>query len=142
MREVEPAGLAKLGEQEFVQPLPDARLLPVAQATPAGHARAEAELLRQPLPSDAGREHEQDSIQHSSIVDSSAARVLRAPLHSGQERLDQPPELVVDWFGVISSLLQFVRGVGGILASDSASARSRRHCERFGWYHARPRLDL
>jgi len=41
-------------EQHFVDPLPDAGLIPVAQTAPAGHATAAAELLGQQLLSTKG----------------------------------------------------------------------------------------
>ena len=59
-RPVELAGGVQLGQQQLVQPLPDAGLLPVPQPPPAGHPAAEAELLRQVLPGDPGVQHEQD----------------------------------------------------------------------------------
>ena len=43
--------------------VPDPGRLPVAQAPPAGHARAAAQLLGQHLPGDAGLEHEDDAGQ-------------------------------------------------------------------------------
>ena len=67
MREVEPPGLAEPSEQPFEQLLPDTGLLSNAQGTPAGHAgtEAEADLSRESLSGDPGREHEQDSVAPS-----------------------------------------------------------------------------
>ena len=79
-----------------MQALEDPCLLPVAQAAPAGHAGAESELLRQPLPGDPGGEHEQDSVQDKAIVEPLATRIAAAPPSSWQEWLDQFPEFVVD----------------------------------------------
>jgi hypothetical protein len=58
--------------------------LPVAQTAPAGHPGAEAEVLRQPLPADAGREHEQDPIQRKPVADPLAARIAAAAWRSWQ----------------------------------------------------------
>jgi hypothetical protein len=54
------------GQQKLVQLLPYSGLMPVPQPPPAGHARAQAGLLRQELPGDAGAEHEQDARQEPS----------------------------------------------------------------------------
>jgi hypothetical protein len=51
-RPVDPVGLAELREQQLVQALPDALLLPLSQRSPARHARAAAHLLRQVFPRD------------------------------------------------------------------------------------------
>ena len=56
-------GLAEAIEQRVVQRVPDPRLLPVAQASPAGHAGAAAQLRWQHLPGDAALEHEDDAGQ-------------------------------------------------------------------------------
>ncbi len=44
-----------------MEPLPDACLLPITQATPAGHATATAHLLGPFFPRDARDEDEQDA---------------------------------------------------------------------------------
>src|SRR5438876_3448336 len=79
-----------------MQLLPDAGLVPVAQTPPAGHAGAEAELLRQPLPSNPGGEHEQDPVQHLAVVEWPAAGIAVAPGPWWEERPDQLPQLVVN----------------------------------------------
>jgi hypothetical protein len=57
-----------------MQPLPDAGVLPGPQATPRRHPAAEAELLRQVLPTDPGVQHEQDPLatrdDHQTAYDS------------------------------------------------------------------------
>ena len=50
-------------QQRGVQAVPDAGPLPVAEPTPAGHPAPAAQLLRQPLPRDAGPQHEDDACQ-------------------------------------------------------------------------------
>ncbi len=78
-----------------VQPLPDAGVLPVAQAAPAGDAAAAAQLLRQQPPRAAGAQDEDDAAQGGTVGDAGAAalglgRFLR------QQRLDGFPEIVGD----------------------------------------------
>ena len=50
------AAIPETIQQHFVEPLPDAGLIPVAQTAPAGHATAAAELPGQHLPGDAGED--------------------------------------------------------------------------------------
>ena len=47
--------------------LPDSCFLPVAQATPASHARAAAQFLRQHLPRNTAAQHEHDASETRSI---------------------------------------------------------------------------
>jgi hypothetical protein len=61
--------------------------MPVPQLPPAGHARAEAELLRQELPSDAGVEHEQDARQDLPVIQTPAARMTGTARHDRQAAL-------------------------------------------------------
>jgi hypothetical protein len=84
-------GRVQLGEQQLVQLLPDARLLPRSKPTPSGHPAAEAKLLRQMLPANPRVQHKQDPLQRTTIVErlptripipgaaSSAAAVRSAP---------------------------------------------------------------
>ena len=76
--------------------LEEACLLPVAEASPAGHAGAEAELLRQSLPGDPGGEHEQDPVQHLAVVEPPATGIAVAPRASWEQWRDQLPQLVVN----------------------------------------------
>jgi len=57
-RPVDPTGEAELVEQDAVQPVPDARPLPVPQAPPAGHAAAEDQLLGEHAPRYAAPQHD------------------------------------------------------------------------------------
>ena len=87
------------GVQEgSVQALPDAGLVPLPQAAPAGHTRAAAHLLREHLPRDARLEHEQDAGKRGPVVDArSTAPGLGRFL--GQERFYDRPQFVVhEWF--------------------------------------------
>lgn len=52
------------GQEDLVQPGPHAGLSPLSQPAPAGHARTEAEFLRQVLPGDPGVQDERDALEH------------------------------------------------------------------------------
>ena len=85
----------QLGQQQLVQPLPDARLLPGAQPPPGRHPTAKAELLRQMLPADTRVQHEQDPLQREPIIERPAPwyrnrRGLRG--NSGSIRSHNPSE--------------------------------------------------
>jgi hypothetical protein len=67
-RPIEAIGRLALGQQRVVQLVPDARLLPIPQATPACHAAAEADLLRNHRPGNAGSQHEQNASQRFAIA--------------------------------------------------------------------------
>ncbi len=54
--------LTQAGQQGQVQALPDAAGLPVTQATPAGHAAAEAQFLRQVFPRNPSLHYKQDAV--------------------------------------------------------------------------------
>lgn len=60
----------QLGQQQLVQALPDSGRVPVPQPSPAGHPRAEAQLLGQKLPADPGVQHEQDPAQRLATIQS------------------------------------------------------------------------
>jgi hypothetical protein len=84
----------QLNQQKLVRLLPYCGLMPVPQPPPAGHARAEAGLLRQELPSDAGAEHEQDARQDLPVIQAPAARMTGTARHDRQQRLDPRPQLI------------------------------------------------
>ena len=71
---VQLAGGVQLSEQDLVELIPDTRGGPVTQPPPAGHPRAIAKLLWEPIPADPGRENEQDAIQAGPIVERQPAR--------------------------------------------------------------------
>lgn len=91
--EIQLVGLAQAVQQDLLQLIPDARPLPRAEATPTGHSRPAAHLLRQVLPGNAGLEHEEDSGQCLAIVDRRPAP-FRARRVLGQERLNDFPQLI------------------------------------------------
>src|SRR5262249_57325402 len=88
---VDLARRVQLREQRCVQPLPHARLLPVAQPPPRSHPAAEAELLRQMLPADPRMQHEQDPLQYEPIIQRLATRITKPARLLRQHRLDPPP---------------------------------------------------
>ena len=55
-----------------MQPFPDARFLPVPQASPAGRATATAQLLGEQPPRAAGAEDEDDAPEGGTIRDTRA----------------------------------------------------------------------
>lgn len=77
-----------------MEPLPDAGLVPVAQSAPAGHARAETEVLRQVLPLDPGVQHVQDPAQHIPVRQRPAPWIAEASLALRQQRLQVIPQLI------------------------------------------------
>jgi hypothetical protein len=97
----------QLGQQHLVQALPDPGLVPVPQPPLAGHARAEAQLLRQELPADPGVEHEQDPAHHLPVLQALTARTSVSALDNRQERLDPLPQPVLDLPRLTRGLLRF-----------------------------------
>src|SRR5215213_2538390 len=86
------AGSVQVGKQQLVQALPDTRLLPRSQLPPARHPAAEAELLRQMLPTDPAVQDEQDPLQREPIIERLPTRVAKTPLALRQQRLDPLPQ--------------------------------------------------
>jgi hypothetical protein len=91
-RPLELTGGPQLREQERVQPLPHACLLPRIEAAVAGRAGPKAELERQVPPRDPGMQHKQDPLQRRTIIEPPTTRVAEATLDPRQQRLDQPPQ--------------------------------------------------
>src|SRR6185312_5246014 len=54
--EVDLVGATEAGQEDLLDPIPDAGGLPIAQPVPTGHAATAAHLLRQVLPGEAGLE--------------------------------------------------------------------------------------
>lgn len=79
-RSVEPGRRVQLGQQHFMQLLPDPGLVPVPHSTPARHAGREAELLGQVFSLDAGVQHEKNPAQHLPVRDRLATRVSEPSL--------------------------------------------------------------
>jgi len=95
-REVDLVGSAKPVQQDAMDLLPHAGGVPVAQTSPARHARAAAHLLGEMLPRDPGLEHEENPGQRSPGRHRLAAGIQEpARLGKRQERLDQFPKVIV-----------------------------------------------
>lgn len=95
--EVQGVRATQLGEEDFMQPGPHPCLGPLGQTAPAGHARPEAEFLRQVFPGDPGVQHEEDALEHEPVRIPLASRMPGPTLDLGQQRLDHRPQLVVDF---------------------------------------------
>jgi hypothetical protein len=76
-----------------VHQIPEARPLPIAQSTPARHARPTAQFLRQHLPRDPASEHEEDAGETCAIRH---ARPSTVPSWwwNRKERFDEIPQRV------------------------------------------------
>lgn len=83
--EVQGVRAARLRQENLVRPGSHAGLGPLGQTAPAGHARAEAELLRQVSPGDSGVRHEQDALEHQPV---------RTPRASGMQGSPITPSLI------------------------------------------------
>ena len=59
----------ELGEPELVELVPDTGGGPVAQSPPAAHPGAVAQLPWEPVPADAGDQHEADAVEAGSVVE-------------------------------------------------------------------------
>jgi hypothetical protein len=83
--EVQGVRPAEFGEENLAEPRPHTGLGPLGQATPAGHARTEAEFLRQVLPGDPGVRDEQDAwnTSRSGCRLRPGCRIRRSTLGSG-----------------------------------------------------------
>src|SRR5690606_8610148 len=90
---VDPVGQAQAIEDLVVDPVPHARLVPVTQAPPAGHAGSAPHLLGQVLPGDAGAEDEENTSKDLSVRDSGPPTLGLRGL-GRQERFDDRPQLV------------------------------------------------
>lgn len=62
-------------QKREVHQIPDAFLLPIAQASPTGHPRSAAQFLRQHLPRNPAAQHEEDARETCAIRDSRPSTV-------------------------------------------------------------------
>src|SRR3712207_4097613 len=78
-----------------MESVPDPGLLPIAQAPPARHAAAAAQLLGKHLPGDAGLEHEDDARQGGTVGNTRTA-TLGLGRFGWKEGSDDGPQVVAD----------------------------------------------
>lgn len=119
-RPVEFAGRIQFGEQDLVQLLKDAGLLPPLQTAPAGLSRAEPQLQRQELPGHVGAEHVQDALQTQSAGPPAVAPARLGP--GRQQRFDQHPQVIVHEPG--SRTLPNGRILTSVTVGQATSTRS------------------
>ncbi len=83
---------------------------PLGQAAPAGHARAEAQSLRQVFPGDPG-EDKQNALEHQPARMPLAPGMPDPTLNPGQQHLDHNPHPLADRWRAITgaSLVTLVR---------------------------------
>src|SRR5512133_3364612 len=67
-RPVDLVGPTQLGQQQPVQPLPDAGLVSLLEPSAAAAAGAAAHLARQVVPADAGLEDEQETLLEIAVL--------------------------------------------------------------------------
>jgi hypothetical protein len=122
--EVDLVGASEVGQQDLLDPVPDAGRLPVAQAIPTGHAATAAHLLRQVLPGDAGLEDEDDPGEDLAIVEEGAPAFGLGRMR-WDEGLDELPEFVrEEWLGHDVSLSS-----GANAISNSCGHRPQIACQ-------------
>ena len=86
-------GAAQQIEQLVVKGLPKARLLPVPQPPPAGHAGAAAHLLWKHLPRDAGLQDEEDAGECGAIIERRTA-AFRTRWSWREQRSKEGPQTI------------------------------------------------
>jgi len=95
-RPVDFVGVVELGQEDLMEPEPDAGLLPVVEPAPAGHAGSAAHLDGEVLPGDARLEDEEDARQRFAVVETLATGVAEAAGLGGQQRLQEIPKFIGD----------------------------------------------
>ena len=100
-RPIDEVGIVQTCEQDVVEARPDTGLVPVAKATPAGHAAATAHLGGQVFPADAGLEDEEDAGQCLAVLDPFTSRIAEASrLVWRNQGLQHVPEFIGNqWLG-------------------------------------------
>jgi hypothetical protein len=79
----------------LVQLLPDASLLPLPQAPPAGHPRAVAKLGGKVAPGDPCVQDEEDPVQRCPVVQALSTGIAVSTLSYGQQWLQLGPKALV-----------------------------------------------
>ena len=80
-------------QEREVQPIPDTFLLPIAQASPIGHAGPAAQFLRQHLPRNPAAQHEKDAGETRAIRHGRPSPV-RSWQWNTQKRYDEIPQRI------------------------------------------------
>ena len=75
-------------QEREVHQIPDTFLMPIAQASPTGHPRSAAQLLRQHLPRNPAAQDEEDAGKTGAIRDARSSTV-RSRRPNGQKRFDE-----------------------------------------------------
>ena len=86
-RQVQQPGGTQLGEQAFVQLLPDALLVPLGQPAPAGGPGSAEQFRRQSVPADAGADDVQDAFECGAVVGTPPAGIAETPRMHRKQRL-------------------------------------------------------
>lgn len=98
---------------------------PLGQAAPAGHARAEAQFLRQVFPGEPGVQDKQNALEHQPARMPLAPGMPSPTLNPGQQHLDHNPQPLADRWRAITgpSLVTLVRS-GATFSNGVLVARS------------------
>lgn len=92
-RQVQQTSSPQLGEQAFMQLLPDAGLMPLGQPPPARGARGSEQGGGQAVPVDAGTDDVQDAFERGPVVGALAAGIAEPPRVHRKEWLQSLPQL-------------------------------------------------
>jgi hypothetical protein len=84
-------------QQQHVQPMPHARFVPLLKPSPARHAAAPAQRLRQFFPGDARSQHEHDAVECAFVVNAGTPAARTGGLGRWQQRADALPQLRTDF---------------------------------------------
>ncbi len=107
--------LTQPAQQRQVQSMPYTGRLPISQTSPARHATAEAQLLREVFPRDAGLQHIQDAVERSSVIDRAPPSALGRGCEFRNQRFQCHPQFIADFASCHA-------------ADDTTSAASCRGC--------------
>ncbi len=80
-----------------MKPMPYALRLPISQTSPARHATAETQFLRQVFPRNASLQHIQDAAERGSIIDRASSSALGRGSELRNQRFQSHPQLVADF---------------------------------------------
>ena len=86
-RPIDQVGAVQFGQQKFVESIPHAGGLPVAQPAPTSHPATAAHLAGQVFPGNSCLQNEQNTGQRGAVVDGRTAAVLGRRIAFGNHRL-------------------------------------------------------